>query len=140
MKEASNLVLLDTSILTDSPAVPRRVRFVCDPRYRSIRVKVIAESAGYSNFSGVMGQDIPFYPDSSQRVLTLLFYLGGAMCQIGLRVFAWSTRRPSGSRKKSGMESSNGICGESSPLYRTWMKSLGLIRTRSARFREVGWQ
>ena len=74
---APNLVLLDVSTLTDSPAVPRQVRFVCDPRYRGMRVRVMAEGAGYSDFSGVIGQDVPFYPDPSQRVLALLFYLEG---------------------------------------------------------------
>jgi hypothetical protein len=38
MGEAPNLVLLDTSTLADSPAIPRQVRFACDPRYRGTRV------------------------------------------------------------------------------------------------------
>jgi hypothetical protein len=74
VEEAPNLILLDASILADSLAVPRQVRFVCDPRYRGMRVMVVAEEAGYSDFSGVMGQDVPFYPDPSQRVLALLFF------------------------------------------------------------------
>ena len=74
---ASNLVLLDTSTLTDPPAVPRQVRFVCDPRYRKMRVGVMAEEAGYNDFSRVIGQDVPFYPDPFRRVLALLFHLGG---------------------------------------------------------------
>jgi len=72
--EAPVLVLLDTSNLVEFPAVPRQVRFVCDPRYRNMRVRVLAE-AGYSDFSGVIGGDVPFYPDPSQRVLALLFYM-----------------------------------------------------------------
>ena len=76
-EETPNLVLLGTPILTGSLAVPRQVRFVCDPRYRGMRVRVMAESAGYSDFSGVIGQDVLFYPDPSQRVLALLFYLEG---------------------------------------------------------------
>jgi hypothetical protein len=37
----------------------------------------MAEAAGHSDFSGVMGQDVPFLPDPSQRVLVLLFYSWG---------------------------------------------------------------
>jgi hypothetical protein len=73
--EVPNLVLLDASIPEYPPATPGEVRFVCDPRYRGMRVRVITEGAGYGDFSEVMGQDVPFYPDPSQRVLALLFYL-----------------------------------------------------------------
>ena len=72
-EEGPTVILLDTSIRTDSPAVPRQVRFVCDPCCRGMRVRVMAEGAGYSDFCGVMEQDIPFFPDPSQRVLALLF-------------------------------------------------------------------
>lgn len=77
MEEAPNLVLLDTSILVDFPAVPRQVRFLCDPRYGDMCVRVLAEEAGHNDFSGVIGGDAPFYPDPSQRVLALLFYMRG---------------------------------------------------------------
>jgi len=72
-----DLTLLDTSILADFPAVPRQVRFLCDPRYRDMHVRMLAEEAGHSDFSGVIGGDVPFYPDPSQRVLALLFYIKG---------------------------------------------------------------
>ena len=69
-----DLVLFGAPIPADAPSTPSEVRFVCDPRYRGMCVRVMAEEAAYSNFSGVTGQDIPFYPDPSQRVLVLLFY------------------------------------------------------------------
>jgi len=66
------LVLFDMSTLTDSTAALRQVRFELDPLYRNARARIVAEEAGHSDFSGVMGQDVPFYPDPSQRVLALL--------------------------------------------------------------------
>lgn len=72
-EEVPTVILLETSILADSPAVSRQVRFVCDPCCRGMRVRVMAEGAGYSDFCGVMGQEVPFFPDPSQRVLALLF-------------------------------------------------------------------
>ena len=59
----------------DFPPVPCQVRFLCDPRYRDICVRVLAEEVGHSDFSGVIGGDVPFYPDPSQRVLALLIYM-----------------------------------------------------------------
>ena len=76
MEAGPSLVLLDVSITTDSSAVSRQVRFVCDPRYRHMGVRVAAEGAGHSDFSGTMKQDVSFYPDPSQRLFALLFYLG----------------------------------------------------------------
>ena len=73
---APDLILLDTYILVDFPPVPCQVRFLCDPRYRDMCVRVLAEEVGHSDFSGVIG-DVPFYPDPSQRVLALLFYMKG---------------------------------------------------------------
>lgn len=54
-EEVPNLILLGTSFLKDSTAVLRQVHFVCGPRHRSMRVRVMAEEAGYSNSSGVLG-------------------------------------------------------------------------------------
>lgn len=45
-----NLIPMDTSTLTDSLAVPLEVRFVCNPRYRGMHVKVMAEEAAYLLF------------------------------------------------------------------------------------------
>ena len=73
--KAPSLVLLDMSVSADFPAAPGEVRFVCDPRYCGMRVRVMAEEAGYGDFSEVMGRDVPFYPAPSQRVIGLLFYL-----------------------------------------------------------------
>ena len=72
--EIPNLVLLDASVPEASSAKSRDVRFVCDPRRRGMSVKVMAEEAGWSDPSGVIGQDVPFYPDPSQRVIALMFH------------------------------------------------------------------
>ena len=77
IEEAPDLILLDTSILVDFPPVPCQVRFLCDPRYRDMCVRVLAEEVGHGDFSGVIGGDVPFYPDPSQRVLALLFCMKG---------------------------------------------------------------
>lgn len=67
------LVLFDMSGMGESIGTVGEVRFVCDPRYHSTRVGVMAEGAGYSDFSQVIGQGVPFYPDPSRRVLALIF-------------------------------------------------------------------
>ena len=72
--EAPNMVLLDTSVSADSPATSREVRFVCDPRYRGMRTKIMAGVVRSGDPSGVLEQDVPLYPDPSQRVIVLLFY------------------------------------------------------------------
>ena len=72
--EAPNLVLLDASVSADSPATSREVRFVCDPRYCGMRTKIIADVVRSGDPSGVLEQDVPLYPDPSQRVIVLLFY------------------------------------------------------------------
>lgn len=74
--EIPGLVLLDTSVPAISSAMPNDVHFVCDPGYRGMRVRIEAEDAGWSDSSRVIGEDVPFYPDPSQRVLALVFYLG----------------------------------------------------------------
>ena len=71
--EIPNLVLLDVSDPAASSAKSEDVRFLCDPRYLGMSVKVIAEEAGWSDPAEVIGQDVPFYPDPSQRVLALVF-------------------------------------------------------------------
>jgi len=55
--EIPGLVLLDTSVSAVSSAIPSDVRFVCDPRYRGLRVRVVAEDAGWSDPSGAIGRD-----------------------------------------------------------------------------------
>jgi len=81
--EVPNLVLLDTSTLTGSPTIARQA---CDPRHCDARVRAMAEAAGHSNFSGMMGQDVPFFPDPFQslRFVVLLqkryFGQGSGIC------------------------------------------------------------
>lgn len=74
VEDVPNLVLLDASSSADLPATPREVRFVCGPNYRGMRARAIAEVVGYGDPSGVVEQDMPLYPDPSQRVFVLLFY------------------------------------------------------------------
>jgi len=74
--EIPYLVLLDTSVPATPSSVPSDVHFVCDPRYHGMRVRVEAEDAGWSDLSGVIGQDTPYYPDPSKRILALVFHLG----------------------------------------------------------------
>ena len=71
VEEIPHLELLDTSA---TPATPHEVYFVCDSRYRGMRATIIAEVTGPGDSSGILEQDIPFYPDPSQRVLVLYFY------------------------------------------------------------------
>ena len=74
--EILSLVPLDTPVPEVSSVIPDDVRFVFDPRYRGLRVRVVAEDAGWSDASGVIGQGAPFHPDPSRRVLALEFQLG----------------------------------------------------------------
>ena len=82
------LVLLDMSSVGESLTTPREVRFACDPRCSGAEVGVMVEGAGHSDFSKVIGQDVPFYPDPSRRVLVLTFSpRGGAYdAVLGIRV------------------------------------------------------
>ena len=73
-EEVPNLVLLEAWSSAGPPAAPREVRFVCGPRYRGMRVKVIAEVVGPGDPSGVVERDMPLYSDPSRRVFVLLFY------------------------------------------------------------------
>ena len=68
---------MDTSTLTGSLAAPLEVRFACDPRYRGMRLSIMAEEAAYGDFSEAMGSEVLFYPDPSQRIVAFLFYSGG---------------------------------------------------------------
>ena len=76
VEEAPNLVLLDVSSSAGPPTRPREVRFVCGPHHRGMPVRIITEVAGSGDSSGMLEQDVPFYPDPSQRVLALLFFRG----------------------------------------------------------------
>lgn len=52
---------------------------MCNPRYHGIHVRVVAGAAGYSDLSQLIGQDVPFLPDPSQRVLVLIFDSRGSV-------------------------------------------------------------
>ena len=70
VEEAPKLALFDTF----GPG--KLSRCTSTPDAVCVRVRMVAE-VRYNNFSRVIGQDRPFYPNSSQRTLVLLFCLRG---------------------------------------------------------------
>lgn len=129
------LVLSGVQVLEGSPETVWEATFACDPGYRSQWVSIVVEAAGHSDFPEAIGHDGPFYPDPSQRVVALVFHPRWGLANKAQSSCVVRSETLLRLGRERGEETSSGMSGESTPLYRILLTTRVLKMGRVVRCR-----